>query len=87
MLQASERELVEDYREIVTETDIGVAAQAQVYVHSSLLTAWLSHVLTRVLDSLIVQFDVPQVYAVHLVAHDPPGEDEEEVGEADEGEA
>ena len=67
MLQASERELIDDYRGIVTETEIGVAAQGVVYVHPTLLCSWLTTVLGKVLDSLVTRFNVPSEIRIVLM--------------------
>jgi len=81
MLQASERELIDDYRGIVTETAIGVASQGVVYVHPTLLCSWLTTVLGKVLDSLVTRFEVPSEIRIALMIENGDTEN----SEADDG--
>ena len=89
MLQASERELIDDYRGIVTETAIGVAAQGVVYVHPTLLCSWLTTVLGKVLDSLVTRFEVPSEIRIALMVENGDSEDsgaDDEAGDGADGE-
>ena len=75
MLQANERDLVEDFRAIVTETDIGVAAQNVVYVHPTLLGPWMRNVLDKVFQSLLTRLEVPQAFVVGIQIVDGADDD------------